>query len=101
MRHGPASTSWAPDWLYMLASAVARMAKLPYVVGGAAMMWGYVKAAVDGRERLEDPAFRAFLRRWQRDALLRGKSAATRSLDDTWRERARPDGFRPEAGEVA
>ena len=101
MRHGYGQYFMGTGPVYMLASAVVRMAKPPYVVGGAAMMWGYVKAAVDGRERLNDPAFRAFLRRWQRDALLRGKRAATRSLDDTWRERARPDGYRPEGSEVA
>jgi glycosyltransferase involved in cell wall biosynthesis len=101
MRHGFGQYFMGTWPVYMLASAILRMVKPPYVVGGAAMLWGYVRAAVDGRERLDDPAFRAFLRHWQRDALLRGKRAATRSLDDTWRERARPDGYRPENSEVA
>jgi hypothetical protein len=59
------------------------------------MLWGYLRAAMRRLPRYEDAAFRRFLRRYQRDALLRGKAAATRALDASWRERALPDGSRP------
>jgi glycosyltransferase involved in cell wall biosynthesis len=98
MRHGFGQYFMGTDPIYMLASAVFRMAKAPYLVGGAAMMWGYLKAARDRVPRYDDPAFRRFLRRYQRRALLLGKRAATRGLDDSWRDRAVPDGFRPSAG---
>ncbi len=89
MRHGFGQFFMGTEPAYMLASAVRRMARPPYVIGGAAMMWGYVKAAIDHAPRYDDVAFRGFLRRYQRAALLRGKRAATRALDDSWRDRAR------------
>lgn len=95
MRHGFGQHFMGTDPLYMLVSAVSRMAKPPYVVGGAAMMWGYVKAAIERAPRYDDPAFRSFLRQYHRHALLLGKRAATRALDDSWRDRALPDGSRP------
>jgi glycosyltransferase involved in cell wall biosynthesis len=95
MRHGYGQYFMGTGLAYMLASAAFRMAQRPYVVGGAAMLWGYLRAAMRRLPRYEDAAFRRFLRRYQRDALLRGKAAATRALDASWRERALPDGSRP------
>ncbi len=56
------------------------------------MLWGYCRAALDRAPRYDDGSFRRFLRRYQRDALLRGKHAATSALDESWRERALPEG---------
>jgi poly-beta-1,6-N-acetyl-D-glucosamine synthase len=101
MRHGFGQYFMGTGLVYMLASAVYRMAKPPYVVGGTAMLWGYVKAALDRTPRYGDRAFRTFLRRHHRHALLHGKQAATRALDDSWRDRALPDGSRPRGMEGA
>jgi glycosyltransferase involved in cell wall biosynthesis len=90
MRHGFGQYFMGTAPAYMLASAVLRMTKRPYVVGGAAMLWGYLKAALDRAPRYDDLAFRSFLRRYQRQALLHGKDAATRALDDSWQDRALP-----------
>ena len=96
MRHGFGQYFMGTGPGYMLASSVYRMTKPPYVVGGTAMLWGYFKAALDRTPRYGDEAFRSFLRSYQRQALLRGKHAATRVLDDGWRQRVRPDdGARP------
>lgn len=95
MRHGFGQYFMGTAPSYMVASAVFRMAKRPYIVGGAAMLWGYVGAALDRAPRYGDEAFQRFLRRYQRRALLVGKRRATRVLDDSWRERALPDGSRP------
>jgi len=95
MRHGFGQYFMGTSPSYMIASAVFRITKRPYVVGGAAMLWGYLRAAWDRAPRYGDEAFRRFLRRYQRRVLLWGKRHATRTLDDSWRDRALPDGARP------
>ena len=76
---------------YMTATAVYRMARRPYVIGGLAMLYGWMRAALERAPRYGDEAFRRFLRRYQWDCLLRGKAAATRRLDErqaaAWRAR--------------
>lgn len=53
-----------------LALRVARnAAKPPYVLGAAAMAAGYTAAALSGRARIEDPAFRELLRAYQKERL--------------------------------
>jgi biofilm PGA synthesis N-glycosyltransferase PgaC len=95
MRHGFGQYFMGTAPSYMLASAVFRMAKAPYLIGGLAMLWGYLKAALQHAPRYDDEAFRSFLRRYQRRALLLGKRAATKALDESWRGRSLPDGSRP------
>ena len=53
----------------------------PFLVGGLAMWWGFVKSLLAGAPRLEDPAFRRYLRRCQRSMLLRGKRRTISALD--------------------
>jgi hypothetical protein len=65
----------------MTASAIFRMTRPPYLVGGAAMWWGFFKALLKREPRYDDPQFRHFLRRYQWDCLLRGKRAATDRLN--------------------
>jgi glycosyltransferase involved in cell wall biosynthesis len=81
MRHGFGQYFMGTSLAYMTASALFRMTRPPLVAGGAAMWWGYVRAMLQRQPRDEDPEFRRFLRRYQWDCLLRGKSAATRRLD--------------------
>ena len=73
-----ASTSWAPRPLYLLASAAFRLFKHPVLYGSVAMLWGYSRAPRAAAPRYDDPAFRRFLRRYQRECLLHGKREATR-----------------------
>jgi len=68
--------------LFLAASAVYRLPQHPGLSGSLAMLWGYVASAARGVPRYADPAFRRFLRRYQRDCLLRGKREATRRLND-------------------
>lgn len=67
---------------YMLASAAFRMAHYPYVIGGLAMMYGYLRSMLDGTARYDEPGFRQFLREYQTDCLLHGKPEATRRLNE-------------------
>ena len=77
--------------LYLSASAAFRLFKPPAFYGSAAMLWGYFSSLARRLPRYGDPAFRRFLRRYQRQCLLRGKSAATRRVNDeqapVWRAR--------------
>ncbi|KJS28614.1 MAG: glycosyl transferase family 2 [Desulfatitalea sp. BRH_c12] len=82
MRHGFGQYFMGTGLAYMTASALYRMTRPPYIVGGAAMWWGYVQSILNRKERLEDPAFRAFLRRYQWCCLLLGKKKATILLDE-------------------
>ena len=52
------------------------MRQKPYVVGGLAMLWGWVKSALQRKPRYEDAAFREFLSHYQWRVLLVGKKRA-------------------------
>ena len=82
LRHGFGQYFMGTDLTYMTASAAFRMTRPPYVVGGLAMLLGYVRSAVENKNRYEDPEFRAFLRDYQRQCLVLGKAEATRRLND-------------------
>jgi biofilm PGA synthesis N-glycosyltransferase PgaC len=75
---------------YMTASALYRMLRRPFVIGGIAMWWGYVSSLIRRAPRYEEPDFRRFLRAYQWDCLRRGKAAATRRLDERQAPRWRP-----------
>jgi poly-beta-1,6-N-acetyl-D-glucosamine synthase len=66
---------------YMLASAAYRMTRPPVVLGGVAMMVGYLRSMLAGAPRYPDPEFRRSVRRFQRACLLKGKRRATAEVD--------------------
>lgn len=80
MRHGAGQYFMGTGFVFMAASAVYRMNKKPYVLGGLAMLWGWLKSAIAGKPRYGDAAFREFLRRYQRRALLIGKKRAIEEI---------------------
>ncbi|WP_282130139.1 glycosyltransferase family 2 protein [Roseobacter litoralis] len=77
MRHGFGQYYMGSDFLFFTASCIFRMAHPPYVIGGAASWWGYVRAALKGTPQQQDSELRAFIRQYQRRALIAGKSKAT------------------------
>jgi len=81
-RHGFGQYFMGTSLPYMTASAIFRMTRPPYILGGAAMWWGFFKALIKREPRYDDVGFRRFLQRYQWACLLRGKSAATRRLDE-------------------
>jgi glycosyltransferase involved in cell wall biosynthesis len=81
--------------LYLLASAAFRLFEHPVLHGSAAMVWGYFSSAARGVRRYEDPEFRRFLRRYQRDCLLLGKREATRRANAAQARVWRPGARRP------
>ena len=80
MRHGYGQYFMGTGFLFMAASALSRVNQKPYVFGSAAMLWGWLKAALQRKPRYENLEFRRFLRTYQQRALLVGKSRATREL---------------------
>ncbi len=87
MRHGYGQYFMGTGWLYMTVSALYRMTRPPRVLGGAAMWWGYMRSLLRGLPRYPDTDFRRFLRRYQCQCLLRGKTVATERLHQNARSR--------------
>ena len=81
VRHGVGQYAMGTGPLYMLASALYRLFHPPAVVGSLAMLWGYAKAWATRQPRYEDAEFRRFLRNYQRDCLIHGKSRATAAVN--------------------
>jgi glycosyltransferase involved in cell wall biosynthesis len=81
VRHGFGQYFMGTTPAYMLASALYRMTRPPLVVGGLAMLQGYVKSLIRRVPRYGDAEFRRFLRRYQWACLLKGKTAATAELN--------------------
>ena len=79
-------------WYYVLASAVYRSLEPPYLYGGFGIMWGYLRALITGHPRYENPAYRRYLRRFERNQLLMGKGRALQRENE--RVRANPAGAR-------
>ena len=86
MRHGFGQYYMGTDPLFMIVSAVYRMAHPPYVLGGLAMLWGYLRAALRRAPRHADAELRRFIRAYQRRSLLVGK---TRAIAEIEADRAR------------
>ncbi|MEM9435421.1 MAG: glycosyltransferase family 2 protein [Pseudomonadota bacterium] len=80
-RHGAGQYFMGSDPLFYAATCAFRMAEPPYVLGGLAMVQGYVGAWLRGARRLEDAELVAFIRAYQRRALRVGKTAAIRDQE--------------------
>jgi hypothetical protein len=85
MRHGAGQYFMGTGFIYMTASAAGRLHQKPYVLGSAAMVWGWLRSALERRRRFDDPEFRSFLRAYQRRALLVGKRRAVTTMRDSAR----------------
>jgi hypothetical protein len=82
MRHGFGQYFMGTGFIYMFASGIFRMSRPPYLVGGLAMMWGYLRSWFKRVPRFEDAELSAFIRRYQWACLLKGKRRATAELND-------------------
>jgi biofilm PGA synthesis N-glycosyltransferase PgaC len=80
-RHGYGQYFMGTGLVYITASAVYRLRHRPWILGGLAIWIGYVMAALRSAARLDDSELRAFVRRYQWQCLLRGKTRATRELE--------------------
>jgi glycosyltransferase involved in cell wall biosynthesis len=82
MRHGFGQYFMGTSLAYMIASAVYRMLHPPFVVGGLAMLWGYVKSMLSSVPRFEDHELSQFIRAYQWACLLKGKANTTAELNE-------------------
>lgn len=80
MRHGYGQYFMGTGPVFIAASAISRMGQRPYIVGGLAIFWGWLKAALQAKPRYQDQEFRRFLRHYQWHALLLGKRRALRKI---------------------
>ena len=81
IRHGFGQYYMGTDPFYFLATAIARLSYPPYIIGSAAMIYGYLKAMVGGAKQHEDSELRQFIRRYQRRALVVGKHRAIEEIN--------------------
>jgi len=82
LRSGYGQYYMGTSFIYMLVSAVYRLAYPPYIVGGIAMLWGYIRSAKKGLPQLKDQELSRFIRKYQWQCLLMGKTKATASLNE-------------------
>ncbi len=82
IRHGFGQYFMGTGFVYMLASGLYRMTRPPLVIGGLAMMWGYIKSFFTRVPRFEDKELASFIRKYQWACLLKGKRRATDELND-------------------
>lgn len=80
-RHGFGQYFMRSDPLYFSATAVFRMTRPPYVIGGLAMLYGYARAWWSGARQLDDPELCDFIRAYQRQALLGGKARTIAAIE--------------------
>ena len=81
VRHGVGQYYMGTSPIYMLASALFRMTRPPIILGGIAMLWGYLRSMLRRSPRHSDIEFRRFVRTYQWQCLLRGKKRATAALN--------------------
>ncbi len=91
MRMGFAQYYLGTHPLWLLAAAGYRMTRPPLVVGGVAMLHGYLKHLLEGRPRYGDDEFRRFLHRYQWNCLVKGKRRATADLNERQAKSWAPD----------
>lgn len=80
-RHGFGQYFMGTGFLFIAASALSRLGQKPRVAGSLAMLWGWLWSAWRRVPRYDDPEFRRYLRRYQRDVLLHGKQRALARRD--------------------
>jgi hypothetical protein len=82
VRHGKGQYFMGTGPAYMLASSLFRMTRPPVILGGCAMLWGYIRSAFKRIPRYGDSDFRKFLRSYQSACLIQGKARATQALNE-------------------
>ncbi|ARC90823.1 glycosyltransferase family A protein [Rhodovulum sp. MB263] len=80
-RHGFGQYYMGSDPLYFAATCVFRGLEPPYLLGGLAMMQGYLGAWLGGAARHPDADLVAFIRAYQRRALRIGRARAVAEIE--------------------
>lgn len=80
-RHGFGQYYMGTHPLFLFASALNKMRTPPYVLGGLAIAQGYLGAWLKGVDRHGDKELVAFIRAYQKRALVVGKSKAVAEIE--------------------
>lgn len=80
-RHGFGQYYMGTDPLYLIATAAYRLTQPPYIIGSAAILYGYFGAMIRRQAQHADPELRRFIRAYQRQALLVGKARAIHQIE--------------------
>jgi poly-beta-1,6-N-acetyl-D-glucosamine synthase len=86
---------------YMAAVSLYRMVERPYLLSGLGILVGYVKASINDAPRIQDEQYLAFLRRFERESLLFGKSRTAQRYHDRIRREVPRAGAEPAAAAAA
>jgi len=81
MRHGFGQYYMGTGLIYMTATSFYRMMYPLYVIGGLAMLWGYIKSMLLRKPRIQDKEFIKFVQLYQWNALIKGKKMAVEEID--------------------
>lgn len=81
IRHGFGQYFMGTGLTYMSAVAIRRMFHRPMIIGSFAMLFGWLKSALQNSPRYEDLEFRRFLQKYQWRALMVGKKRAIEEID--------------------
>ncbi|MEZ5756631.1 MAG: glycosyltransferase family A protein [Emcibacteraceae bacterium] len=82
MRHGYGQYYMGSSILYFMATAAYRMVRPPYIIGGLAMAWGFIKSMICRKPQQSDRKLISFIRKYQRRALVVGKKRAIDEIND-------------------
>jgi len=88
LRWGRGKYYMGSAWYYVAAVSLYRVFERPFILSGVGIFFGYIQAVLRGLPRYQNPAYRRFLRRYERRALLRGKRATTARYNRHIREGA-------------
>jgi hypothetical protein len=91
LRWGRGKYFMGSAWYYVTAASIFRMSQRPWIVGGVAIMLGYLGAALRRHRRYDEPHYLRFLRRYELRSLLFGKRRTLERYAE--RIRARRDRF--------
>lgn len=80
-RHGSGQYYMGSDPLYFTATAIKKIFHPPYVLGGLATLQGYFGAMLHRNPQHKDSELRAFIRAYQRRALMVGKARAVAEIE--------------------
>jgi biofilm PGA synthesis N-glycosyltransferase PgaC len=80
-RHGFGQYYMGSDFLFFVATCFFRMSEPPYVLGGLAMLQGYLSAWLRNEKQHGDAALRVFIKDYQRRALRVGKARAVAEIE--------------------
>jgi len=91
MRHGYGQYYMGTGIIYITAAAANRILHPPLIIGGLAVMWGYLRSMLLREERIDDKKFIKFIRKYQWQALLKGKQKAVENINNeqkvVWEQR--------------